>query len=67
MEIWESSLQEWFPYATLLGLTVDTRLALVNEAFWKNFTPFIREDIPVVAQMQIPLVRLPRDSPVAVH
>ena len=24
-------------------------------------------DIPVVAQMQIPLVRLPKDSPVAVH
>ena len=31
-------LQEWFPYATLLGSTVDTCLASVYEAFWKNFT-----------------------------
>ena len=29
-----------FPYATLLGSTVDTRLASVYEAFWKNFTRF---------------------------
>ena len=36
-------LQERFPYATLLGSTVDTCLASVYEAFWKNFTRFIRE------------------------
>ena len=49
---------EWFPYATLLGSTVDTWLASVYEAFSKNFTRFLREDIPVVVQLQIPLVRL---------
>ena len=31
-------LQEWFPYSTLLGLTVDTYMASVYEAFWKDFT-----------------------------
>ena len=36
-----SSLQEWFPYATLLGSTVDTCLASVYEAFgrFSHFFP----------------------------
>ena len=34
---WEIS-SECFPYSTLLGLTVDTCLASVYEAFWNNFT-----------------------------
>ena len=40
MEFPERSLQEWFPYATLLGLTVDTCLASVYEAFQKIFTRY---------------------------
>ena len=35
------SLQEQFPYATLLGSPVDTFLASVYEAFWKNFSLFV--------------------------
>ena len=42
MDISGSSLQN-FPYDALLGSTVDTCLASVYEAFWKNFTHFIRE------------------------
>ena len=33
MDLSGRSLQEWFPYATLLGSTVDTCLASVYEAF----------------------------------
>ena len=51
MEFSGRLLQEFFPYATLLGLTVDTCLASVYEAFWMTFTRFICDGIPVVAQM----------------
>ena len=59
MEFSGRLLQDCFPYAALLGSTVDTCLASVFEAFRMNFTRFLRDGIPVVAQMQIPLVRLP--------
>ena len=36
------SLQEWFPYATLLGSTADTCTASVYEAFGNIFTQFLR-------------------------
>ena len=36
MEFSGCLLQVWFPFAALLGLTVDTCLASVHEAFWKN-------------------------------
>ena len=46
MKISGRSLLVWFPYAALIGSTVDTCLASVYEAFWNNFTRFIREDHP---------------------
>ena len=36
-------LQEWVPYSTLLGSTVDTSSASVYEACWKKFTRFLCE------------------------
>ena len=65
-------LQERFPYATLLGSTVDTCLASVYEAFWKNFTRFIREGGTTVPEVDFSLPanmaeeKWPRSSSTAV-
>ena len=54
-------LLEWFPYATLLGWTVDTCLASVYEALWKIFTrlgPRISVQCLVRQRIHVHCVRL---------